>query len=115
VNYEGDLADPAGSARDYELRGLFAYAASSVGLRKAERWLNFGSDLGGFVTFSRSVGVDAHGYDEGYAANEARRRGIPMLDRRSLSEARGSFGVVSAIEVLEHVLNPVEAVHEIAE
>jgi SAM-dependent methyltransferase len=115
VHYESEVGTPARSARAYELRGLVEYAGASIALSPKERWLDFGSGLGGFVTYLRSRGTEAYGYDEGFAADEARGRSVPMLTRDDLRNVAGTFGVVSAIEVLEHVLDPVETIRTIAQ
>jgi SAM-dependent methyltransferase len=114
VHYETDITAPQDSSRAYELAGLVDYARAAVSLRPQERWLDFGSGLGGFVEHLRRVDIQAYGYDEGYAAGEALGRGVPMLSGDALAQAEGTFGVVSAIEVLEHVLDPLDTMHRIA-
>jgi len=113
VHYESDVSAPHISIRAYELAGLVDYARASVALKPRERWLDFGSGLGGFVEHLRRADIEAYGYDQGYAAGEALGRGVPMLSGDALIQADGTFGVVSAIEVLEHVLDPLDTVQRI--
>jgi hypothetical protein len=47
------------------------------------------------------------GYEPGWAAAWLRDRSIPVLSDRDLDQSTGRFDVVTAIEVIEHVLDPV--------
>jgi hypothetical protein len=51
--------------------------------------------------------ADAFGFEEGAIVGPARARGIPILDTQELAEQEGSFDVVTAIEVIEHTIDPV--------
>ena len=78
------------------------------------RWLDFGCGMGGLVDHCRrELGVDAVGHEEGWAADQARRRGLPTLDEDELRAQEGTFDVVTAIEVMEHIPDPVEALRAI--
>jgi SAM-dependent methyltransferase len=50
--------------------------------------------------------VNAVGFEEGSIAAEASRRGIPLVSAEALLAENGTFDVVTAIEVLEHTLDP---------
>jgi SAM-dependent methyltransferase len=51
--------------------------------------------------------AEAFGFEPGAIAFEASTRGIPMLNIDDLAGMDGSFDVVTAIEMLEHTLDPV--------
>jgi SAM-dependent methyltransferase len=78
------------------------------GPEPGRRWLDFGCGNGGLVRHLRSVeAAEAFGFDEGSITAEARARGVPMVDAGDLTTMEGSFDVVTAIEVIEHTLDPV--------
>jgi SAM-dependent methyltransferase len=61
----------------------------------------------------REAGVRVQGYDEGWIRTRALGAGIPILERDDLGKLAGSFDVVTAIEVLEHLIDPVSVLKEI--
>ncbi len=70
--------------------------------------------MGGLVDHCRrELGVDAVGYEDGWAAEQARERGLPTLDAAELREREGTFDVVTAIEVIEHIPDPLQALRGI--
>lgn len=114
IDYEGEVETPNASPREYELRGLTRYAKSLRSIEAGDRWLDFGCGMGGFVAYLRAQQIDAFGYDEGYGALQAQRRGLPVLANEELEALAGTFAVVSAIEVLEHVLDPLDTIRRIS-
>jgi SAM-dependent methyltransferase len=78
------------------------------------RWLDYGCGNGCLVRYLRAErNVDAFGFDEGWAATQARHAGIPLLSADELAAQAASFDVVTAIEVLEHTLEPVAELRRI--
>jgi SAM-dependent methyltransferase len=77
------------------------------------RWLDFGAGNGGLVRYvADHTPATAVGFEEGSIAASARERGIPM--QGSLApELNGRFDVVTAIEVLEHTLDPMAELRRI--
>jgi SAM-dependent methyltransferase len=65
------------------------------------------------VRFGRESGHAVWGYDEGYAASRLRDLAVPSLTIDELETAEGSFDVVTAIEVLEHVIEPLSVLERI--
>lgn len=69
-------------------------------------WLDFGCGTGGLVEYIReNVGCAAFGYERGWAADQL---AIPVLDDGALDKHAGTFDVVTAIEVIEHTVEPVD-------
>src|SRR5260370_35877618 len=98
------MSDP-GTIRRYEWDGLIRAVSSLTSVGEGTRWLDFGCGLGGFVRYARSRGIDVVGHEQGYAATRMRDRDLPVVS--NLDGARGSFDVVTAVEVIEHAAAPV--------
>jgi SAM-dependent methyltransferase len=85
-----------------------------MGPRDGLRWLDYGCGSGGLVRYlNSSAGVEASGFDEGAIVAAAKQRGIPILSAEELREQEGSFDVVTAVEVIEHTLDPLETLRQI--
>jgi SAM-dependent methyltransferase len=97
------------SIRRYEWRGIGNIVTSLMAPVAGMRWLDFGCGMGGLVEHCRDLEIEAFGHDEGWGADRARERGVPMLDDAQMREQEGTFDVVTAIEVIEHIADPVSA------
>lgn len=118
TDYMFELENVNKTIRNHELEGVVEAVRSLVGSLQSKSWLDFGCGNGGLVRYLGSEVREAAlvaGFEEGWIADEARRRQINILSASELSRAKGSFDVVSAIEVLEHVLDPVETLSRIRE
>lgn len=114
VDYVFELEHPELTIRFYEWRGIVRAVGSLYGLHASARWLDYGCGNGGLVRYVRERGIaEAVGFEEGWIAVKARSAGIPILTAGELERLTGTFDVVTAIEVLEHVERPLEAFRQI--
>lgn len=114
VDYEFELAHPDETVREYEWRGIVDVVNQLAGDLDGKRWLDFGSGNGGLVRFAREhAQANVLGFDHGAIASDARRAGIPMLAPEELLALDGSFDIVTAIEVLEHTIDPLAELRQI--
>lgn len=113
VDYLFDTDHPERTIRQLEWRGTLGVIESIKRVGNGTRWLDYGCGTGGFVRWLSRRGVAASGYDQGRGAALARERGIAVLDDAQL-DAAASFEVITAIEVLEHLVDPQPVVDRIA-
>jgi SAM-dependent methyltransferase len=115
VDYFGELADPT-SIRLYEWRGLLELVRSLIPVTPGTRWLDFGCGLGGFVRYARAQGLEGvMAYETGFAADRLRDAGVPNLSSEDFPARAGSFDVVTSIEVLEHAIDPLAEIRQMAQ
>ena len=113
VDYVTEMENPR-SVRAYEWRGIVKAVTTLTG-RRDLRWLDFGCGLGGLVRYARQQGfTEVFGFDTGWSATWMREHGIPVLAEDELDAHAGQFDVVTAIEVIEHVSDPVGVMARIA-
>jgi SAM-dependent methyltransferase len=114
IDYFEELTDPQ-SIRVYEWRGMLEIVGNLVPLSPTTRWLDYGSGLGGLVRYGRHDGLDGmYAHDAGFAAERMRAEGVPLLDDSDLERMSESFDVVTAIEMLEHAIEPLTELRRIA-
>jgi SAM-dependent methyltransferase len=108
VDYEFELEHPARTIRRYEWRGITEIVNRLLGGLDGVNWLDFGCGNGGLVRYvSDNTAATAVGYEDGAIAARARDRGIPIMAFDELQAKQAQFDVVTAIEVLEHTLDPI--------
>ena len=113
INYEQALDDPR-AIQTYEWHAIVQILESLAGLSKRTRWLDYGCGLGGLVRYGRRLGYDIVGFDEGYAAARLAEDGVPAIRHEEFGARAGTFDVVTAIEVVEHAIDPISMLREIA-
>jgi len=108
VDYMDEIEHPETTIRQFEWRGIWRVVSGMVKTGSTTRWLDYGCGVGGLVDFVRNQGVaQAVGFDQGWSLSQLRQRGVPHLTPDELDRQRGTFDVVTAIEVVEHVSDPV--------
>jgi SAM-dependent methyltransferase len=114
VDYHFELSEPQRTIRRYEWAGIVEVVSRLTTLDKNTRWLDFGCGNGGLVRYAKAkVGCASMGFEEGAIAPVARAAGIEFIEQPELHSLEGSFDVVTAIEVLEHVVEPLETLGQI--
>jgi SAM-dependent methyltransferase len=107
LNYVGEVEHPTRTVRQYEWRGIAERVGALTAVSPHTRWLDYGCGTGGLVSFLRRRGVQASGFEQGWCAPRLRERGVPSIAEHEMAENAGRFDVVTAIEVIEHTLDPV--------
>jgi SAM-dependent methyltransferase len=114
VDYGFELSDPDRTVRQYEWRGITRIVERLLGGLAGVRWLDFGAGNGGLVRYVIDhTSASASGFEQGSIATSARRVGIPIESTVPGEEKHSSFDVVTAIEVLEHTIDPVAELRHI--
>lgn len=109
ANYSTELEAPEKTIRWYEWEGITSVVETLMDHRKPLRWLDYGCGTGGLVRYARERrGHDAVGFEPSPFAARLPQHGVPLIAGDELSDAAGIFDVVTAIEVIEHVLDPMD-------
>ena len=107
VDYVFELEHPEATVRRWEWEGIVEVVRALTPLRPETRWLDYGCGNGGLVRHLRqSATCDASGFETGWIAERARSHRIPVLSEDEARSHRGRYDVVTAIEVIEHVADP---------
>lgn len=111
VHYIEEMGHPDRTVRYYEWQGIRTVQRHFF--PEGCRWLDFGCGPGGLVKHASASGMDVTGFEEGWAAEYGRQHGIRIIDAEALEEHRGWYDFVTAIEVLEHIPEPLGALRKI--
>jgi SAM-dependent methyltransferase len=112
LNYIGEVEHPARTVRQYEWRGIAERVAALTAVSPQTRWLDYGCGTGGLVSFLQGRGIQACGFEQGWWEPRLRERGVPTIAENEFGENAGRFDVVTAIEVIEHTIDPVGALRQ---
>jgi SAM-dependent methyltransferase len=114
IDYVFELEHPERTVRIHEWRGIAKLVNSLRPVNAQTRWIDFGCGNGGLVRHVRAAaGCQIVGFEEGWVAGHARGFGIPILNESELAAHAGTCDVVTAIEVIEHVEDPVAVLRRI--
>jgi len=114
VDYVYEIEQREQTVRFYEWRGIIEHVRALVGAAPNRRWLDFGCGNGGLMAYGRThTNYQIDGFEEGWIREYANQAGIPILTPAELSAREGTYDVVTAIEVLEHIVDPLAALRQI--
>lgn len=109
IDYVFELEHPRESIRQYEWVGILELIKSLTPLGPDTRWLDFACGNGGLVRYVRErEACQIVGFEDSWIRERAITMGVPILDRSQLEACIHTFDIVTAIEVLEHVAEPLD-------
>lgn len=110
VDYVHELANMTSTIRQYEWRGIGEVVSTLIPVTDETVWLDFGCGHGGLVAYARAAfGCEAVGIEDGWISEAAREKGLPVLGLDKTEQYAGRCDVVTMIEVIEHLVEPVKA------
>ena len=114
VDYVFEMENPQKTIRSYEYSGVLKIISNLITCDSSTKWLDFGCGNGGLVKYcSDHSKANVMGYEEGWIREKATQKGLTILNHQQLSQHKGEFDVITAIEVIEHVENPIETLKTI--
>ncbi len=107
IDYAFEFQADTATVRAYEWRGWDRLVHQ---LKPGPvKWLDFGCGCGTLVRSIAALKKDKiYGFDTGAWAARARESGLPILTEAELAAHAGTFDIVTAIDVIEHVVAPLQ-------
>lgn len=112
TDYCWESDNPDRTVRQYEWAGILERVASLTSIHPHTAWLDYGCGTGGLVSYLIRRGLTAVGYDQGWGLENLSVSKIPHLTPSNLSAYATRFDVISAIEVVEHLINPIQELRQ---
>lgn len=108
TDYVDEVANRERTIRQHEWRGILSVVRSLTDLTQTSSWLDFGCGAGGLVQYLRDEGISgAVGFEQSWSLDRLIGRGVAVLEESELDTRIGAFDVITAIEVIEHMADPV--------
>jgi 2-polyprenyl-3-methyl-5-hydroxy-6-metoxy-1,4-benzoquinol methylase len=115
IDFEYEWSHPTKTIRQYEWSAILKIVRALTHKQTAITWLDYGCGNGGLVSFARMAGISGViGYEMGHITEVAQRRGLPIISENELGQLEGKCHVVTAIEVFEHLIDPLETLRRCA-
>lgn len=109
VRYMDELLNPTRSVRRFEWAGVLKALHHLAAPLENKRWLDIGCGNGGLVKYAVERGLMCQGAEDGWIADKARTEfGIPIMPLSELANLTESYDIVTAVEVLEHIEEPLD-------
>ncbi len=114
ADYMFELEQPHQTIRLYEWRGILKVIKSLIDIGPTTNWLDYGCGNGGLLRYClEREKCQIVGFEEGWIKEKVAGYSIRLLDSDHLDTLDGNFDIVTAIEVLEHVADPLQVLKRI--
>jgi SAM-dependent methyltransferase len=114
VDYLFEAEHQTSTIRRYEWQGILEVVSALTPIGAQTRWLDFGCGTGGLVSYLRDHGIaGAVGFEPGWGGRILGERGDLSVTTSDLDASRGTFDVVTLIEVIEHAVDPVSELERV--
>jgi SAM-dependent methyltransferase len=109
IDYIYETENPDKTIRIFEYEGILEIIKTVLNNSEKCEWLDLGCGTGGLIQYvQKNSNFSITGYDTGWGATFAKKRGINVLSESDFHEAKERFNVITSIETLEHVEDPKE-------
>lgn len=111
VNQKDILNSPGDQS---EWRGQLQTLQSLTPLNAQTQWLDYRCNTGGFVRYVKArSAVRPTCFEEGWKADAALKAGTPLLTQTELAGYKGAFDVVTALNVLQTIREPLKFLRDL--
>ncbi|MDR1561423.1 MAG: class I SAM-dependent methyltransferase [Holosporaceae bacterium] len=109
VDYVSELLHPNTTIRRFEWYGITEMLGNLFDIEGgggSKKWLDIGCGNGALVRYALSRNINCVGAEEGWIADKVRTEfSIPIIP---FDDIRGTYDIITAIEVIEHIQYPLE-------